>query len=149
MERISLDETYIEICRIVAKRSTCLKRKVGAVLVAEGRLISSGYNGAPRKIKNCCDSGVCIRENSNSGTNLQNCLAVHAEQNAIANAAYYGIKTENSTLYCTTKPCSFCAKLLINAGIKEVIYEEEYADAFGESLLNQAGVKLKRFIKDE
>ena len=143
MSRISLDEYFMKICTAVGERSTCCRRKVGAVLVYDKRLLASGYNGSPVGIANCCDVGICLREESKSGENLATCYAVHAEQNAICSAARFGISTEGATLYCTTKPCNVCAKLIINAGIKEVIYSDDYPDYLTDIIL--APIKLTKF----
>jgi dCMP deaminase len=142
--RISKHEMFIEIMKIIAKRSTCLRRQVSAVLVKDGHIISTGYNGAPRKVKSCLEYGKCLREKVKSGINLEHCLAAHAETNAISQAAYHGIATKGATLYSYYSPCNFCAKSIINAGIKEVFYVEKYSDEFGIKMLKEAGVKLEK-----
>jgi len=138
----------MEITRIVAKRSTCLRRKVGAVIVKDKRILATGYNGAPSGLKHCEEVG-CIRKENQipSGQRHELCRGLHAEQNAIIQAALHGISIKDSTLYCTNSPCVICAKMIINAGIKEVIYEEGYDDPLAMEMLKEAGVKVKRFKK--
>jgi len=135
---------FVEIMKTIAKRSTCLRRQVGAVLVKNGHIISTGYNGAPRGIKSCMETGKCLRENVKSGTKLEYCMASHAESNAIVQAAFHGIATEGSVIYTYYHPCSFCAKAIINAGIKEVLYVEDYTDELGVRLLQEAGIKVSK-----
>jgi len=144
-KRPSLDEVFMEITDIFAKRSSCLRRKVGAALVKDGMLISTGYNGAPKKAISCLETGVCLRENVKSGEKLDYCKAAHAEINAIAQAAYCGINTKDSILYCNLQPCNFCAKMIINAGVKEVIYKEDYNDKLAIQLFKEAGVILRKY----
>ena len=134
------------ITRMVAKRSTCMRRQVGALIVKDKRILATGYNGAPSGLKHCEEVG-CIRENSNipSGERHELCRGLHAEQNAIIQAACHGISIKDSSLYCTNSPCVICAKMIINAGIKEVIYEEGYNDPLAMSLLEEAGIKVERF----
>ncbi len=140
------DEYFMEIARIAALRSNCMKRKVASVIVKDRRIISTGYNGTPRGAKNCNEGG-CPRCNSlaDSGTNLGECLCSHAEENAIVQAAYHGIGVKNSTLYTTFSPCLICTKMIINAGISEVVFNREYP--LGDvalGLLEEAGVMIKR-----
>ncbi len=128
MKKLSLDQYFMGVADAVSKRASCIRRQVGAVIVLEGRIISTGYNGTPRGIKNC-DEGGCERCNSpsaTSGIGLSECLCSHAEENAIAQAAYHGVAVKGSLIYTTLFPCKTCAKLLINSGIKEVIYSEIY-----------------------
>lgn len=146
-KRPDLEETYMEVARIFAKRSSCLSRQVGAVIVKDGHVISTGYNGAPKGVSSCIERGVCIRKEAKSGEKLNQCYAAHAEQNAIAHAAYHGVSTKDATIYCTTQPCTSCAKLIINAGIKTVIYDEPYPDEFGMFLLDAANVGCFQFKK--
>lgn len=133
----------MEITKLVASRSTCLRRKVGAILVKEKRILATGYNGAPSGLKHCEEIG-CLRENSfiASGERHELCRGLHAEQNVIVQAAYYGIPIANSDLFCTNKPCAICAKLIINAGIKRVYYEADYNDQLSEMMFNEAGIEL-------
>ncbi len=134
---------------MVAKRSTCLRRQVGAVIVKDKRILATGYNGAPSGLKHCEEVG-CIREKEDipSGQRHELCRGLHAEQNAIIQAAYHGISIKDSTLYCTNFPCVICAKMIINAGIKEVIYEEGYDDLLAMELLKEAGIKVERYVEE-
>ena len=141
------DTYFMEIAHVVSTRANCSRRKVAAVVVAENRIISPGYNGTPRGVTNCF-AGGCARcaGTAPSGTSLEECICVHAEQNAICQAAYYGIRLAGATLYVTISPCLTCAKLLINAGIKEVVYGGDYAfTAQTERLLKEAKVPCRRF----
>ena len=106
MSRINWEEYFIEITKLVAQRSSCLSRQVGAILVKEKRILATGYNGSPSKIENCIERGGCLREGSKSGENLNECMAVHAEMNAILQCAKIGVSCEDATLYVTTKPCA-------------------------------------------
>jgi dCMP deaminase len=119
-DRISWEEYFIGIVKLISQRSTCLRRKVGAIIVKDNHLVSSGYNGAPKNIKHCSERG-CFRIENNiaSGTHAEKCFAIHAEQNAIIQATKFGINIEGATLYCTTHPCIICSKMIIQAGIKK------------------------------
>ena len=130
---------------MVAKRSTCLRRKVGAILVKDKRILATGYNGAPTGLKHCEEVG-CLRENSSvpSGMRHELCRGLHAEQNVIVQAAYHGIAIKGATLYCTNKPCVICAKMIINAGIGKVFYEESYDDPLADQMMGEAGIELVR-----
>ena len=141
MNRPSWDEYFMEITELVAKRSTCLRRKVGAVIVQDKRILTTGYNGAPRGLPHCLEMG-CLREEKEvaSGERQELCRGLHAEQNAIVQAALYGISIKGSILYCTTQPCVTCAKMIINAGIKRIIYQEKYPDELARKLFKEAGV---------
>jgi len=145
-ERPSWNQYFASIARMVATRSTCLRRHVGAILVKEKRILSTGYNGAPAGLKHCVEVG-CLREEASipSGTRHELCRALHAEQNAIVQAAYHGISIAGSTLYCTNKPCVICSKMLINAGIKRIYYDEGYDDALSDAILDEAGIEITRF----
>jgi dCMP deaminase len=145
MSRPSWDEYFFQIASQVATRSTCMRRQVGAVLVKDKRILSTGYNGAPRGISHCIDVG-CLREQLGipSGERHELCRALHAEQNAIIQAALHGVKIEGSTLYCTHQPCSLCAKMIINAGIVEVYFDEGYPDELATGFFNEAGTRLHR-----
>lgn len=142
-ERPPWDEYFMQIARVVATRSTCLRRQVGAVLVKDKRILTTGYNGAPRGLPHCLEVG-CLREQLGipSGERQELCRGLHAEQNAIIQAAYYGVSIAGATLYCTHQPCITCAKMLINAGIEKIIYEEAYPDELAEKMLREAGVEL-------
>lgn len=144
-DRPSWHEYFMGICDLVAGRSTCIRRKVGAVLVKEKRILCSGYNGAPAKVPHCSETG-CLREQLNvpSGEKHELCRGVHAEQNAIIQAAYHGVQVKGAVLYCTNQPCSICAKMIINAGIKTVYYKDGYDDPLTLDMFDKAKVKLVR-----
>ena len=145
LNRPSWPEYFMAITRLVAKRSTCLRRSVGAVLVKDKRILATGYNGAPAGLKHCEEVG-CLRENSSipSGTRHELCRGLHAEQNVIIQAAYHGISINGAVLFCTNKPCAICSKMLINAGIQEIYFLDGYEDALSDQMLAEAGVNLKR-----
>jgi len=144
-ERPGQDEYFMEIASVVAKRSTCLRIHVGAVIVKNGRILSTGYNGAPHGFEHCLDIG-CIREKENvaHGTRHELCRAVHAEQNAIIQAALHGVSIEGATIYCTHQPCILCAKMLINGRIKRVVFQNGYPDEMSLKFLNEAGIEVTR-----
>lgn len=144
--RPSWDEYFMDIARRVATRSTCLRRAVGAILVHDKRIIASGYNGGPSGLAHCLDIG-CLREKLGipSGQQHELCRGIHAEQNAIIQAARYGVSIEGSVLYCTTQPCTQCTKMLINAGITEIVYAEGYPDDLARELLEESGIIVRRF----
>lgn len=144
--RPSWDEYFIEIAKLVATRSTCLRRKVGAVLVKDKRILATGYNGPPSGLKHCIEIG-CLREKLGipSGERHELCRGLHAEQNAIIQAAIYGISVQGSVLYCTTFPCVICTKMLINAGVKRIYYLEGYPDDLSLDMLKEAGIEIERF----
>jgi len=148
-QRPSWDAYFMEIAKLVACRSTCLRRAVGAVIVKDKRILSTGYNGAPSGIAHCAETG-CLRRQLNvpSGERHELCRGIHAEQNAIIQAAYHGVSIQGATLYCTNLPCSICAKMIINAGIRTIVYLAGYADAMSEEMLNQAGVEVRHFVPD-
>lgn len=140
------DTYFMEVAKVVASRSNCVKRKVAAIIVREKRIISTGYNGTPRNTKNCNENG-CKRCNSfaESGTKLVECLCSHGEENAIVQAAFHGISVKNATIYSTFSPCLICAKMIINSGIKRVVYNQEYPlNEDAKRLLKEAGIKLKK-----
>lgn len=145
LSRPTWDEYFIEITKMVAKRSTCLRRHVGAILVKDKRILATGYNGAPQNIRHCLDIG-CIRETKKvpSGERHELCRGIHAEQNLIIQAAYHGISIAGSQLYCTNFPCSICAKMIINAGITKIIYLEGYPDELSQELLKEANIEAVR-----
>ncbi|MCK4938466.1 MAG: cytidine/deoxycytidylate deaminase family protein [Methanosarcinales archaeon] len=146
VQRPTLDEYFMEIAQVVAKRSTCLRNQVGAVIVLDKRILSTGYNGAPRNLQHCLDIG-CIRQQQNiaSGTRHELCRAVHAEQNAIIQSALHGVSIENATLYCTHQPCILCAKMIINSKIKKVVFSNNYPDDVAIRFFNKAGVEIVSF----
>ena len=143
------DKRFMELTEQVASWSSCYKsdRQVGAIIVKNKRILTTGYNGAPEGVKSCRERGECLRMKNDiaSGTRLELCYAVHAEQNAIVQAARLGILLEGATLYCTHQPCVICAKMIINAGIKRIVYKDGYPDEFSVQLLNEAGVSLQQY----
>lgn len=146
ISRPSWDEYFMSIAHLIKKRSTCLRRSVGAVLVKNRHILSTGYNGAPKGLPHCAEVG-CLRQQLNvpSGERHEICRGVHAEQNAIIQAAVFGVSTKGATLYVTDFPCSICAKMIINAEIKEIVYDAEYEDPISRELLEQAGIKIRKF----
>ena len=144
MERPSWDEYFMEVAKLVATRSTCLRRQVGAVIVKDKCILSTGYNGASKGSAHCAEIG-CIRKELNipSGQQLDLCRAVHAEQNALVQAARHGVATEGASIYITVTPCFQCAKMLVNAGIKEVIVNGVYPDERTQELFKEVGVELR------
>lgn len=137
------DEYFLDIAELVSRRSTCLRRSVGAVLVKDRRILATGYNGAPTGLRHCLDQG-CLREQNNvpSGERHELCRGLHAEQNSIIQAALHGVSVREATLYCTNHPCVICAKMIINAGVARVIFREGYSDQLSEDMLQEAGVEL-------
>lgn len=142
-KRKSWDAYFLDIARLVSSRSTCLRRKVGAVLVKDNHILATGYNGAPRGLEHCLDRG-CIREQNNipSGERHEFCRGLHAEQNALIQAAVHGVSIEGSILYCTNFPCSLCSKMIINAKVKKIIYQEGYPDELAKELIAESDVEL-------
>ncbi|MBP5242409.1 MAG: cytidine/deoxycytidylate deaminase family protein [Clostridia bacterium] len=143
------DKRFVEFARVVGSWSSCIRpgRQVGAVVVRDKRIITTGYNGAPAGIRSCEEKGECMREKLNvpSGKQQELCFAVHAEQNAIVQAAKFGINIQGATLYCTHQPCVICAKMIINAGISRVVYEEGYPDPFSLQLFREAGTLIEKY----
>jgi dCMP deaminase len=137
------DAYFMGIVELVAKRSTCLRRSVGAALVRDKRILATGYNGAPSGLKHCLDVG-CLRERMQipSGERHELCRGLHAEQNAIIQAALHGVSVKGATLYCTNQPCIICAKMIINAGITMAVVKDGYADKLAEEMLAEAGVTV-------
>lgn len=146
MPRPSWDEYFMSIAQMVSTRSTCLRRKVGAVLVKDKRIISTGYNGPPSGLKHPEEVG-CLREKLKvpSGERHELCRGLHAEQNAIIQAALHGVSTKGSVLYCTHCPCSLCVKMLINAGVEKVIYKEGYPDWLAKEIAKEASLPLIQY----
>ena len=143
------DKRFMDMAEQIGGWSSCFKqnRHVGAIIVKNKRVIATGYNGAPQGIKSCADKGVCMRQEQGveSGTRHELCYAVHAEQNAIIQAARVGCSVEGCTLYCTHQPCVICAKIIINSGISRVVYREGYPDDFSMRLFEEAGVKIEKY----
>jgi len=141
--RPSWHSYFMDITRLVAKRTTCLRRAVGAVIVKDKRILSTGYNGAPSGVRHCLEVG-CLREQLKvaSGQRHELCRGIHAEQNAIIQAAFHGVSVRGASLYCTNQPCSICAKMIINAGIKTIYYASGYSDELAREMLREAGVDV-------
>lgn len=143
------DNRFVEMAHLVATWSSCYQdnRKIGAVIVKNKRVLTTGYNGAPSGIKSCVEKGECLRRvrNVESGTRAELCYAIHAEQNAIIQAARLGVSVNGATLYCTHQPCVICSKMIVNAGIQRVVYEHEYPDEFSLEIFKEAGVILEKF----
>jgi len=144
-ERPGWDEYFMDIVGLVSRRSTCLRRHVGAVLVKDKRILASGYNGVPTGVRHCLDTG-CLREQLDvpSGERHELCRGLHAEQNAIIQAALHGVSTKNAVIYCTNHPCIICSKMIINAGIVGIVYLEGYSDNLAGEMLREAGIKVSK-----
>lgn len=142
--RPSWDEYFMQMAELTAQRSTCLRRKVGAVIIKDKHIIATGYNGAPKGVPHCSELGGCERERLNvpSGQRHELCRAIHAEQNAIIQAATLGQSIEGGSIYITHHPCVICAKMIINAGIKRIVVKEGYPDDLAVEILEQAGLKI-------
>lgn len=143
-KRLSWDEYFMQMAELTAKRSTCLRRQVGAVIVKDRHIIATGYNGAPRGLKHCDEKGGCLRQQLGvpSGQRHELCRALHAEQNAIIQAATLGQSIEDGTIYVTHQPCVICAKMIINAGIKRIVVREAYPDEMATEILDEAGIRV-------
>ncbi len=150
MSRPSWDEYFMKIVDLVKTRSTCLRRQVGALIVKDKRILASGYNGAPAGVSHCDEVG-CLRQQLNipSGERHELCRAIHAEQNAIVQAAYSGTSVRGATMYVSLQPCSLCAKLMINAGITKLVFRGSYPDELALGMLNEAGIELVNFDEVE
>lgn len=148
MTRPSWDEYFMELARTVATRSTCLRRHVGAVIVKDKHILATGYNGAPRGLPHAGEVG-CLREKMAipSGQRPELCRGVHAEQNAITQAAQHGVAIVEGEIYCTTSPCSTCLKMIINAGIVRVVYEERYHDPMADLLAEESNIEMVHLQK--
>jgi dCMP deaminase len=145
LTRKTKDVYFAEISDLVSSRSTCLRNQVGAVIVKESQILSTGYNGAPKGLPHCSEVG-CLREQLGvkSGERHELCRGLHAEQNAIIQAAYHGVSVRGGKIYCTTKPCSICTKMLINAGIQEIVYIEDYEDPLAAQLLKESNLVMRQ-----
>ena len=146
MTRKSKDVYFSEIADLVSTRSTCLRNTVGAVIVKDSKILSTGYNGAPKGLPHCDELGGCMRNRLGvkSGERHELCRGLHAEQNAIIQAAFHGVSVKGAKMYCTTRPCSICTKMIINAGITEVIFMEEYRDDLAKELVDQSTLVLRQ-----
>jgi dCMP deaminase len=147
-KRPSWDEYFLEVAGLVSRRATCMRRRVGVVLVKDKRILATGYNGAPSGLKHCIDIG-CLRQRLKipSGERHELCRGLHAEQNALIQAALYGISAKGSTLYATNQPCIICAKMLINAGIKEIVVADGYPDKMAMDFLKEAKIAVRKIKK--
>lgn len=143
------DKRFIDVACLVGSWSTCIRngRQVGAVITKNRRIIATGYNGAPAGVKNCKERGECLRDKMGikSGTRLEMCYGLCAEQNAIAQAAKMGSNVENATIYVTHRPCPVCTRLIINAGIKRIVFKDDYPNDFSLELIKEAGIELDHF----
>jgi dCMP deaminase len=148
MNRPNWDEYFMQMVQVVRMRSTCCRRSVGALIVRDNRLLSSGYNGAPKGLPHC-DKVGCMRDQLNvpSGQKHELCRGLHAEQNAIIQAAIYGVSIAGGTMYMTTRPCSICTKMIINAEIHRIVYQEHYDDPLTDELLRQTEIRVVDFSK--
>ena len=146
------DARFMELAGVIASWASCYKanRKIGAVIVRNKRIVTTGYNGAPAGIKTCVERGECLRQKLGipSGTRAEMCYAVHAEQNAIIQAARLGSSIDGATLYCTHQPCVLCAKMIVNSGIRRVVYQEGYPDDFSLEIFRESGVALERYAPE-
>jgi len=149
-KRPSWDEYFMQIADLVSSRSTCLRRQVGALLVKERQIIATGYNGAPQGIAHCAEVG-CLRQQLGipSGERHEICRGIHAEQNAIIQAALHGVSTQGAVLYCTTQPCAQCVKMLINAGVNRIVFRGDYPDALARELLQEADVVVEQWTNQK
>jgi len=147
------DHRFMEMAQLVSTWASCYQqeRKIGAVIVKDKRVMTTGYNGAPAGVKTCVERGECLRKKLGipSGTRHEMCYAVHAEQNAIIQAAKLGVNIDGSTLYCTHQPCILCAKMIVNAGIVRVVYHSGYPDDFALDIFKEAGVLVERYSESE
>lgn len=148
MNRPSWDEYFMEVAEVVRKRSTCMRRQVGAVIVKDNRILSTGYNGAPKGLRHCAEVG-CTRANNNvpSGERHELCRGLHAEQNAIIQAAVFGTAIEGATIYTTLSPCVLCTKMIINSGIKRIVLREQYNDPLAIEMLEESGIIVVKMDK--
>ena len=146
------DARFMELAEVISSWASCYQqdRKIGAVIVKNKRIVTTGYNGAPAGIKTCVERGECLRKKLGipSGTQHEICYAIHAEQNAIIQAAKLGSSIEGATLYCTHQPCVICAKMIVNSGISRVVYKHGYPDEFSVQMLKEGGVLLERFEEE-
>jgi dCMP deaminase len=150
MQRPNWDEYFLQIAALVASRSTCLRRQVGAVLVKERYILATGYNGVPSGITHCEVTG-CLREQLKvpSGERHELCRGLHAEQNAIIQAAKHGVNIDGAILYCTDSPCIICSKMLINAGVRGILFQRGYPDQLSRQMLAEAGLSCQQFPAQE
>ncbi len=147
------DKRFMDLAHAIAGWSSCFQknRKIGAIIVKNKRILTTGYNGAPSGVKNCMERQSCMRKERNipSGTQHELCYAIHAEQNAIIQAAKLGVSIDKATLYCTHQPCVICAKMIINAGIERVVFQEGYPDSFAMEIFDEANVRIERYQEED
>ena len=147
------DKRFMEMAQLVSSWASCYQaeRKIGAVIVKDKRVMTTGYNGAPQGVKTCVERGECLRQKLGiqSGTRAELCYAIHAEQNAIIQAAKLGSSIDGATLYCTHQPCVICAKMIVNSGIRRVVYKYGYPDEFAMQILHEAGIDPERYEEEE
>ena len=147
------DKRFMELCSVIANWSSCYQenRKMCALIVKDKRILTTGYNGAPAGVKSCVERGRCLRRDHNipSGTRAEMCYALHAEQNAIIQAAKLGVCVDGATMYVTHQPCVICSKLIVNAGIRRVVYQHPYPDEFSHAIFREAGVLLEQYLPDQ
>ena len=150
MPRISWPSYFMQITRLVAQRSTCLRRKVGAIAVKDKRILATGYNGAPANVTDCLEKG-CLRQQLGipSGQRHEICSGLHAEQNTIIQAAIHGISLKGAEIYCTHQPCFICTKMLINCGISAVYFAESYPDPMSEGMFQEAGIPFNHITVND
>lgn len=152
-DELKWDKRFMEMANLVASWSTCIRegRKIGAVIAKDHRILTTGYNGSPAGVKNCTERGKCIRDELGikSGTNLEMCYSLCAEQNAVVQAAKLGHSVEGATIYVTHRPCPICTRIIINAGIKRIVYQDDYPNAFSLELIKESGIECERLsLKD-
>ncbi|MGI5838822.1 MAG: deoxycytidylate deaminase [bacterium] len=149
MSRPAWDEYFMEVTKVVATRSTCLRRQLGAVIVKDKRILTTGYNGAPSGLAHCLDVG-CLRQEKGipSGERFEFCRGLHAEQNAIIQAASYGVSIRGAAIYTSCYPCVTCAKMIVNAGITRIVYADDYPDELSREVLAEAGIAVEHFERE-
>ena len=149
-ERPSWHDYFMGIAQLVAQRSTCMRRQVGAIAVLDKQILATGYNGAPRGVAHCAETG-CLRQQMNvpSGERHEICRGIHAEQNVIVQAATHGVSMEGADLYCTHHPCSLCTRMLLNCGIKNIFYLDSYPDELSRAMLEEAGITICQLKRRE
>lgn len=147
------DKRFMEMTELIGSWSSCFKsnRKIGAIIVRDKRILTTGYNGAPAGMRSCVEKQACIRMKMgiDSGTHHELCYAIHAEQNAILQAARMGIRIDGATLYCSHQPCAICTKMIINVGIVRVVYRYPYPDSFACQLMKEAGIQVEEYHEDD
>lgn len=147
---IKWDKRFIDVAKMVSTWSTCIrnKRQIGSVIVKDKRILTTGYNGAPSGVQSCAERGVCLRDEMGieSGTRHEICYAIHAEQNAIIQAAKLGLSVEGATIYVTHRPCSICTKIIINSGIKRIVFAQNYPDEFSMGILRDTDIEFCEYI---